>query len=61
MRGSRTFKLNKLVRDKIVEFNIGYGGVVEYKTLSGEKLNNALVAKLVEEAKELQASELSIE
>jgi predicted house-cleaning noncanonical NTP pyrophosphatase (MazG superfamily) len=58
---TRTFRLNKLVRDKIIEYNIGYGGKVQYKTLRGEKLNNALVVKLVEEAKELQSGELSAE
>jgi predicted house-cleaning noncanonical NTP pyrophosphatase (MazG superfamily) len=57
----RTFRLNKLVRDKIVEFNVGYGGLVKYKTLKGEELNNALVAKLIEEAKELLGAKLSAE
>lgn len=56
---TRTFKLNKLVRDKIVEMNIGYGGKVDYKTLSGQKLTAALVDKLIEEAEELKAFELS--
>ena len=57
----RTFKLNKLVRDKIVESTIDHGGTVQYKTLTGKKLNDALVAKLVEETKELQNSNLSVE
>jgi predicted house-cleaning noncanonical NTP pyrophosphatase (MazG superfamily) len=57
---TRTFKLNKLVRDKIVELNVGYGGTVKYKTLTGKELNAALIDKLIEEAKELKASELSV-
>ena len=57
---TRTFKLNKLVRDKIVELNIGYGGTVNYKTLSGDKLTAALLKKLVEEANELRTSNLSV-
>jgi predicted house-cleaning noncanonical NTP pyrophosphatase (MazG superfamily) len=55
----RTFKLNKLVRDLIVEFNTARGGLVKFKTLSGKELNNALITKLIEEAKELQNSEMS--
>ena len=58
---TRTFKLNKLVRDKIVENNIGYGGKVKYKTLSGNDLTKALIDKLIEEAKELKKSDLSAE
>jgi predicted house-cleaning noncanonical NTP pyrophosphatase (MazG superfamily) len=56
---TRTFNLNKLVRDKIVEYNIGYGGKVKYKTLSGKKLTLALIDKLIEEAQELKKSDLS--
>jgi predicted house-cleaning noncanonical NTP pyrophosphatase (MazG superfamily) len=56
---TRTFRLNKLVRDRIVEMNIGYGGTVDYKTLSGKKLNAALVDKLIEEVKELKDAELT--
>ncbi len=56
---ARTFKLNKLVRDKIVASTEAQGGEVKYKTLGGEKLTQALVTKLVEESKELQTSELS--
>jgi hypothetical protein len=37
----RTFKLNKLVRDLIVEFNTARGGLVKFKTLSGKELKNA--------------------
>lgn len=55
----RTFVLNKLVRDKIVAANEAAGATVEHKVLSGYELNKALVDKLVEEAKELQADEVS--
>ena len=57
----RTFELNKLVRDKIVESTKTQGGEVKYKKLGDKKLTEALVAKLVEEAKELKGTELSIE
>ncbi|MDB5161140.1 MAG: uncharacterized protein JWO96_520 [Candidatus Saccharibacteria bacterium] len=56
---ARSFKLNKLVRDKIVESTEGQGGTVNYKTLQGEALTKALVTKLIEESKELQGSDLS--
>lgn len=56
---TRTFRLNKLVRDKIVKLTIGYGGTVNYKKLSGKKLTTTLVEKLLEETKELQASKLT--
>ncbi|HET7529020.1 MAG TPA: hypothetical protein VFJ84_02210 [Candidatus Saccharimonadales bacterium] len=52
---TRTFRLNKLVRDKLVKINIDMGGEVDYSVLSGEKLNKELLKKLVEEAKELEA------
>jgi predicted house-cleaning noncanonical NTP pyrophosphatase (MazG superfamily) len=55
----RTFKLNKLVRDKIVQLHLDMGGGVEHKTLKGTELNEALVQKLIEEAVELKNSELS--
>jgi predicted house-cleaning noncanonical NTP pyrophosphatase (MazG superfamily) len=54
-----TFRLNKLVRDKIVESTKRQGGTVNYKSLKGKELTKALVEKLVEEAKELQGLELS--
>jgi len=59
---TRTFKLNKLVRDKIVPIHLEMGGKgsVNYKTLSGKKLTNALLQKLIEEAKELKTSDLSV-
>ena len=56
---TRTFRLNKLVRDKIVASTEALGGQVTYKKLGDKKLTEALVTKLVEEAKELEVSELS--
>jgi predicted house-cleaning noncanonical NTP pyrophosphatase (MazG superfamily) len=56
---TRTFKLNKLVRDKIVEHTLGYGGTVKYHTLKGKELTQALLTKLIEEANELKTSDLS--
>jgi predicted house-cleaning noncanonical NTP pyrophosphatase (MazG superfamily) len=56
---TRTFKLNKLVRDKIVQSTQAQGGEVGYKTLSGKELVDALVAKFIEEAQELRTSQLS--
>lgn len=52
---TRTFKLNKLVRDKLVRINFDMGGEVDFKILSGDKLNKELLKKLVEEAKELES------
>lgn len=46
------------MRDKIVELTESYGGTVKYKTLSGKELNKALLEKLVEEVREMQAAEL---
>ena len=57
---NRTFRLNKLVRDKIVKLTENYGGSVDYEVLSGQKLNEALIDKLVEESKELKISDLSV-
>ena len=57
---TRTFKLNKLVRDKIVQSTESQGGVVRYRTLKGEELTKALVTKLIEEANELKTSDLSV-
>jgi predicted house-cleaning noncanonical NTP pyrophosphatase (MazG superfamily) len=57
---TRTFRLDKLVRDRIVEHHLDMGGKVDYKTLKGKKLSEALVDKLVEESKELKASSLSV-
>ena len=55
----RTFKLNKLVRDRIIELTEAYGGKVHSEILSGEKLRLALINKLIEEAQELKTSEIS--
>jgi len=57
---TRTFKLNKLVRDNIVQLHFDLGGEVKYKTLTGKKLTDALLKKLIEEATELKTSNLSI-
>jgi predicted house-cleaning noncanonical NTP pyrophosphatase (MazG superfamily) len=51
---TRTFKLDKLVRDKIVESTEAQGGVVKYEQLKGAKLRRALVEKLIEETQELK-------
>jgi predicted house-cleaning noncanonical NTP pyrophosphatase (MazG superfamily) len=57
---TRTFKLNKLVRDNIVQSTEDQGGSVKYKTLSGKKLTDALLKKLIEEATELKTNDLSV-
>lgn len=50
----RTFRLNKLVRDKIVEHHQHMGGKVVQRRLRGNELIIALADKLIEEAKELK-------
>jgi predicted house-cleaning noncanonical NTP pyrophosphatase (MazG superfamily) len=60
MSKTRTFRLNKLVRDKIVRYHLEMGGDVRYKTLSGKKLTDALLKKLIEEATELKTTNLSV-
>lgn len=57
---TRTFRLQKLVRDNIVEFNIARGGAVDYKTLEDDELQQALVTKIIEEAKELLNDDISV-
>jgi predicted house-cleaning noncanonical NTP pyrophosphatase (MazG superfamily) len=57
---TRTFKLDKLVRDKIVESTEAQGGKVKYKILKGDELTGALVDKLIEEAQELKNADLSV-
>ena len=47
------------MRDKIVQSTQDQGGEVNYKKLSGKELTDALVTKFIEEAEELNASELS--
>lgn len=56
----RTFRLNKLVRDKIVQSTEAQGGTVKYHTLKGKQLTKALLTKLIEEANELKTSDLSV-
>src|SRR6266576_3377093 len=57
---TRTFRLNKLVRDNIVQSTQAQGGTVKYHTLKGDELTKALLTKLVEEANELRTSDLSV-
>jgi len=48
----RTFKLNKLIRDKVLENMLQLGQDVQYKTLDDHDVIEALRQKLLEEAKE---------
>lgn len=48
------------MRDKIVQSTKEQGGEVNFKTLKGRQLLNALVEKLSEEVKELKGSDLSV-
>jgi predicted house-cleaning noncanonical NTP pyrophosphatase (MazG superfamily) len=59
MAKTRTFKLNKLVRDKIVQYHLDHGDA-KYSVLSGDKLTKALLKKIIEEASELRTSDLSV-
>ena len=52
----RTFRLEKLVHDGIVQGHVDEGGSVEYEVLTGDALIRALEAKLHEEATELAAA-----
>lgn len=54
---TRSFKLEKLVRDKIVESTEEAGGFVDYEKLEGEALKDALIVKMKEEMEELLQSE----
>ena len=58
---TRTFKLNKLVRDKIVESTESMGGTVKHRELKGKELTNALIEKLIEESHELKKNGLTVE
>lgn len=60
MTSYRTFRLNKLVRDKIIDLTLEYGGKVRARKLSGKELNQALIQKLIEEAHELARAEISV-
>jgi len=51
---TRTFRLNKLVRDKIVESTEAQDGSVEYRILEGDELQASLLTKLEEEMEELK-------
>lgn len=51
------FKLNKLVRDRIVEHNLKSGAKIKYKNLTPEEHIIALVEKVIEEANEILKSE----
>jgi predicted house-cleaning noncanonical NTP pyrophosphatase (MazG superfamily) len=53
----RAFRLEKLVRDGIVEQNEGFGAVVDYEVLSGEELKRALEQKLAEEKAEFEEAD----
>lgn len=57
----RTFQLDKLVRDNIVPFTKARGGSADYELLEREALQKALVEKIIEEAKELQDGDLSVD
>jgi predicted house-cleaning noncanonical NTP pyrophosphatase (MazG superfamily) len=48
----RTFRLNKLVRDKIVADHIAEGAVVGHHRLSKEQKRKELLNKIIEEAQE---------
>jgi predicted house-cleaning noncanonical NTP pyrophosphatase (MazG superfamily) len=50
---TRTFRLNKLVRDKIVQSTEEQGGSAEHRVLEAEELRRALLNKLNEELVEL--------
>jgi predicted house-cleaning noncanonical NTP pyrophosphatase (MazG superfamily) len=57
---NRTFKLNKLVRDKIARSTQEQGGTVDYRTLKNKELTEALLTKLIEEANELKTSDFTV-
>jgi predicted house-cleaning noncanonical NTP pyrophosphatase (MazG superfamily) len=54
----RTFRLNKLVRDKIIQLQAA-DAEVTYKVLKDDEYIRALIAKLSEEAVEMQTSKSS--
>jgi len=49
----RTFRLDKLVHDGIVQAHLDEGGTVDFEERTGEDLTAALEAKLKEEQREL--------
>jgi predicted house-cleaning noncanonical NTP pyrophosphatase (MazG superfamily) len=58
---TRTFRLNKLVRDKIVQNHLDSGGKVKFRRLAKKEKRQALANKIVEEAKELATSKEILE
>jgi predicted house-cleaning noncanonical NTP pyrophosphatase (MazG superfamily) len=56
-----TFKLNKLVRDRIVQDHLNSGGKVKFKRLPAWEKRQALADKIIEETKELAVSEEILE
>ncbi|MBL8159574.1 hypothetical protein JNJ66_03895 [Candidatus Saccharibacteria bacterium] len=48
------FKLNKLVRDKIVDHQYDIGAIPTCRRLSPDELRRELIQKLTEEAAELE-------
>lgn len=57
----RTFELNKLVRDGIVDDHRAQGGEVDYDILTGSAKTKALLEKLLEEAKEMLEGSVTLE
>ncbi len=52
----RTFKLNKLVRDKIVDYHLKFGEV-DYRVLKGREYLESLKTKILEEAQEMDVAD----
>lgn len=50
----RTFQLNKLVHDGIIELNEQHGAITDFIELAGDELVDALYAKLDEEIEEFE-------
>lgn len=53
----RTFRFDKLVRDKIVDHQLANGAKPDYRVLDDKEYLEALKAKLLEEASELDTSD----
>lgn len=51
-----TFKYSKLVRDNIPTFHLEAGHSIDSRALTGSELSNALIAKLHEEADEIDSA-----
>lgn len=58
---TRTFRLNKLVRDNIVADHLAQGGQVEHFQLSPIQKQHELLKKMVEEAKEARNTDELLE